>query len=129
MTGLEARPIGALSGGQMQRLLFARLLLQDANIVLLDEPFAAIDSKTAADLIDLIRRWHGERRTVITVSHDLSEVKEVFPEALLLARELVAHGPTAEVLTPANLNRARALCEAYDAATEVCHPVTRENAA
>ena len=58
--GFETRPIATLSGGQMQRMLFARLLLQDARVILLDEPFNAIDAKTVADLIALMRRWHGE---------------------------------------------------------------------
>ena len=70
LTGFEARPIGTLSGGQMQRVLFARLLLQDARLIVLDEPFTAIDAKTAADLFDLVRRWHGERRTVVAALHD-----------------------------------------------------------
>ena len=87
----------------MQRALFARLLLQDARVIVLDEPFNAIDAKTAADLCDLVRRWHGEKRTVIAALHDLDLVKSMFPEALLLAREPVAWGATAEVLTAENL--------------------------
>src|SRR3954468_6146827 len=64
LTGFEQRPIGTLSGGQMQRMLFARLLLQDARVIVLAEPFNAIDAKTCSDLIELIRRWHGEQRTI-----------------------------------------------------------------
>src|SRR6266498_3993129 len=75
LTGFEARPLGSLSGGQMQRTLFARLLLQDARVIVLDEPFTAVDAKTSADLFDLVRRWHGERRTVIAALHDLDLVK------------------------------------------------------
>ena len=60
LTGFENRPIGTLSGGQMQRLLFARVLLQDARLIVLDEPFNAIDAKTSADLLALVRRWHSE---------------------------------------------------------------------
>ncbi|MEM6596464.1 MAG: zinc ABC transporter ATP-binding protein AztA, partial [Pseudomonadota bacterium] len=70
LTGFETRPIGSLSGGQMQRTLFARLLLQDAQLVLLDEPFTAIDMRTLADLLEVIRTWHEEGRTVIAVLHD-----------------------------------------------------------
>src|SRR4051812_10296227 len=58
--GFESRPIGSLSGGQMQRALFARLLLQDARVILLDEPFNAIDAKAAADLFAIVQRWHSE---------------------------------------------------------------------
>src|SRR4051812_10780337 len=60
LTGFEQRPIGTLSGGQMQRMLFARLLLQDARVIVLDEPFNAIDANTSADLLALVRRWHSE---------------------------------------------------------------------
>jgi zinc/manganese transport system ATP-binding protein len=120
LAGFERRPIGSLSGGQMQRVLFARLLLQDAPLILLDEPFTAIDSKTAADLMALVRRWHGEQRTILAVLHNLDQVRDAFPNALLLAREPIAWGATAEVLTPFNLLRARQLCEAWDDEATTC---------
>jgi zinc/manganese transport system ATP-binding protein len=120
LSGFEDRPIGSLSGGQMQRTLFARLLVQDAELLLLDEPFAAIDARTAADLMALVRRWHGEGRTIIAVLHDLDAVRSHFPQAMLLARELIAHGPTAQALTPENLLRARRMCEAPDPHAPVC---------
>lgn len=120
LTGFENRSIGALSGGQLQRALFARLLLQDARLILLDEPFTAIDTRTTADLLDLVRRWHGEQRTVIAVLHDLDLVREVFPQALLIAREPVAWGPTAQVLRPENLLRARRMIEAHDRDANLC---------
>src|SRR5215204_3725254 len=103
LPGFALRPIGTLSGGQMQRALFARLLLQDASVILLDEPFTAIDAKTTADLLDLVRRWHAEERTVVTVLHDLETVRRIFPQSLLLAREPIAWGDTAGVLKPENL--------------------------
>jgi zinc/manganese transport system ATP-binding protein len=120
LTGFESRAIGTLSGGQMQRMLFARLLLQDARIVVLDEPFNAIDTKSVLDLLDIVRRWHGENRTVLAALHDIDLVKANFPETLLLAREKVAWGATAEVLTPENLNKARAMCEAFDEEAAAC---------
>jgi zinc/manganese transport system ATP-binding protein len=120
LTGFEPRPIGTLSGGQMQRMLFARLLLQDARVIVLDEPFNAIDAKTAADLLALVQRWHSERRTVLAALHDLDLVRANFPEALLLAREPVAWGPTREVLTADNLNKARRMCEAFDEQAHAC---------
>jgi zinc/manganese transport system ATP-binding protein len=120
LTGFEQRPIGTLSGGQMQRMLFARLLLQDARVIVLDEPFSAIDAKTSADLMELVRQWHGEQRTVLTAMHDLELVKAHFPETLLLAREPVAWGATADVLTPENWARARRMCEAFDEQAEAC---------
>lgn len=120
LEGFEARPIGALSGGQLQRALFARLLLQDAELVLLDEPFTAIDAQTMKDLLALVQRWHGEGRTVMAVLHDLETVRSCFPETLLLARELVAKGDTREVLTAENQMRARAMSEAPDPGAVRC---------
>lgn len=120
LSGLEKRAIGALSGGQMQRALFARLLLQDAKMVLLDEPFSAIDSGTMADLIGVIRRWHGEGRTILAVLHDHETVRQHFPQTLMIARELVAHGPTAQVMTPQNHAQALAMCAATNDPVHVC---------
>ncbi len=120
LTGFEQRPIGTLSGGQMQRALFARLLLQDAGVILLDEPLTAIDAKTAADLVDLVRRWHDESRTVVAVLHDIELARRVFPQTLLIAREPVAWGRTEEVLTAANLLKARAMLEAHDPDAAAC---------
>jgi zinc/manganese transport system ATP-binding protein len=120
LSGFENRPIGTLSGGQMQRMLFARVLLQDARVIVLDEPFNAIDAKTCADLVALVRRWHDERRTVLAALHDMEMVRAHFPETLLLARSKVAWGPTAEVLTPDNLLTARHMCEAFDDTAAPC---------
>ena len=120
LTGFENRSIGTLSGGQMQRVLFARLLLQDAHLIVLDEPFNAIDAKTANDLLDLVQRWHEERRTVLAALHDLEMVKAHFPDALLLAREPVAWGATGDVLTAENLLKARHMCEAFDDEAHEC---------
>ncbi len=120
LTGFEQRAIGTLSGGQMQRMLFARLLLQDARVIVLDEPFNAIDAKTSADLLALVRQWHSEKRTVMAALHDLDLVKLHFPDALLLAREPVAWGATATVLTDENILKARRMCEAFDEHAEAC---------
>ena len=120
LTGFERRAIGTLSGGQMQRMLFARLLLQDAKVIVLDEPFNAIDAKTSADLLALVQRWHREKRTVLAALHDLDLVKLNFPQALLLAREPVAWGATSDVLTPDNLLKARRMCEAFDDHAHEC---------
>lgn len=120
LNGFEQRPIGTLSGGQMQRMLFARLMLQDARVIVLDEPFSAIDTKTCADLMQLIRRWNEERRTVIAATHDIGLVREYFPQTLLLAREPVAWGATHTTLTPDNLIKARQMCEAFDDSAEAC---------
>jgi len=120
LSGFENRAIGTLSGGQMQRALFARLLLQDASLILLDEPFTAIDAKTTADLLALVRRWHDEARTVVTVLHDMEMVRGTFPRTMLIARELVAHGETDAVLGPENLLKARRMVEAANDHAPVC---------
>lgn len=114
LEGFENRPIDTLSGGQLQRALFARVLLQDADLILLDEPFNAIDARTVADLVALIKRWHGEGRTVMVVVHDIELVREHFPQALLLARQQVAWGDARRTLSPENLLRARRFNEAWD---------------
>lgn len=111
LAGFERRTIGTLSGGQMQRALFARLIVQDAPFLLLDEPFAAVDARTVADLTSLMKEWHEEGRTVVAVLHDLEHVRAHFPETLLIARELVGWDRTAEIVTVERLRRARDLAE------------------
>ena len=120
LEGFERRTIGSLSSGQLQRVMFARMLVQDAELILLDEPFNAVDAKTTAALLALVRQWHQQRRTVIAVLHDDHLVREHFPSTLLLARELVGWGATGEVLTEPNLRRARAMAEAWDENAELC---------
>lgn len=121
LEGFGRRPVGSLSAGQFQRVLFARMLLQDARVVLLDEPFTAIDARTTRDLLDLVVRWHRrEGRTVIAVLHDFDQVRAHFPQALLLARELIAWGDTDRVLTPENLLSARGMAESWDENAPPC---------
>jgi zinc/manganese transport system ATP-binding protein len=116
LDGFERKQVGTLSAGQLQRALFARLMLQDAGLVLLDEPFAAVDERTAGDLLSLVAEWHREGRTIIAVLHDIERVREAFPDTLLIAREPVAWGPTQEVLTPDNLRRARYISDSWTSA-------------
>jgi len=120
LRGFERRPVSDMSAGQFQRLLFARLLVQDADLILLDEPFNAVDARTAADLLAMVHRWHGEGRTVVAVLHDLDLVRDEFPDCLLLARGKVAAGPTAEVLTAENRLKARMMAEAWDETAPAC---------
>lgn len=120
LSGFENRTIGTLSGGQMQRMLFARVLLQDARVIVLDEPFSAIDAKTSADLIALVQHWHAEKRTVIAALHDFDLVRANFPETLLLARSPVAWGATTDVLSAANMLAAQQMCEAFDDGARPC---------
>lgn len=122
LAGFEDRDLNTLSGGQFQRALFARVIVQDADLILLDEPFNHVDAKTVADLLGLIRNWHGEGRTVVVVAHDLELVRAAFPETLLLARRPIAWGPTSEVLTEANLRAASHFSEAWRDDAPWCEP-------
>jgi zinc/manganese transport system ATP-binding protein len=104
---LADSPISNLSVGQFQRTLFARLLLQQAKLILLDEPFNALDSNTTIDLLRLLRGWHDEKRTVICVLHDLNLAQDHFPETLVLGREAIAWGATAQTLSADTMTAAR----------------------
>lgn len=98
LTGLEHRPVGALSGGQLQRTLFARLIVQDAPVLLLDEPFTGVDARTSEDLSVLLRRWHGEGRTLVVALHDLAMVRAIAPRTLVLSGRPVAWDDTETAL-------------------------------
>ena len=117
-------PFGNLSGGQVQRALFARVLVQDASIVLLDEPFTALDVSSRKTLTDCLRNLNDAGTTVIAVLHNMQLVREIFPRTLLLARELIAHDNTDKVFTPENLLRAQHMQESFDELAAVCriHP-------
>jgi len=120
LVGFENRRLDTLSGGQMSRVLFARVMLQDAEIVLLDGPFAAIDARPVVDLIALIERWHAEGRTILAVLHDDALARAHFPTSLLLAREPIAWGATHDVLTENHLRAARRMVEAHDPHAPLC---------
>jgi zinc/manganese transport system ATP-binding protein len=92
------RPICEISVGELQRALFARLILQDATVILLDEPFAAVDAPTISVLLDRVTQWRREGRTVIAVLHDLDLVRAHFPSTLVLARRCIAWGETEAAL-------------------------------
>lgn len=108
--GLEGRlndALNALSGGQFQRVLFARLQTQDADLILLDEPFNAIDPHTIHDLLQVIGHWHEKGKTILIVTHDIDIVRDYFPETLVLSNRVIAWGPTYDVLTRDNLQKAQ----------------------
>jgi zinc/manganese transport system ATP-binding protein len=113
LDGLEQRSIDALSGGQFQRALFARVMAQDAPLILLDEPFAAQDARTTAALLTVIQRWRAEGRTLVIVLHDLALARTLGDETLVMAREAVAWGPTEAVLTPDHMQRAHDVAETW----------------
>lgn len=120
LAGFEQRRINTLSVGQLQRVLFARVIVEDARAILLDEPFNAVDSATTEILLQQIHRWHAEGRTLLLAVHDLAQANAHFPQAILMAREVVGWGDTASVLTQANLARTRAMVEAWDEHAPAC---------
>ena len=120
LDGFENRLINTLSGGQLQRSLFARVLLQDQQVILLDEPFNAIDPKTIIDLTLVIKEWQSKNRTVIMVTHDLEYVKDNCPSSMLLAKECIDFGLTKTVLTKENLDNAKKVSEAFNENSAWC---------
>jgi len=98
LVGRLGRAIGELSVGEMQRALFGRLIVQDSSVILLDEPFAAVDAQSLVVLLDQVKRWHEEGRTIIAVLHDLDLVRAHFPSTLVLACCCLAWGETALAL-------------------------------
>ncbi len=116
------RLIGTLSGGEFQRVRFAQLMLQDAGLVLLDEPFAGVDATTIGTLLPLLSRWNGQGVTIVTVLHELDIVRQWFPKTLLLARHMIAYGATGDVLTDANWQQAAGLSAALWEDATWCSP-------
>lgn len=103
---LRQRQIRELSGGQQQRAFLARSLAQEAHVLLLDEPFTGLDRHHSAQLAALLKNITGEGRLVIASHHDLNTCGEIFNDTLLINRRVIGFGPTAEVLTPENIEQA-----------------------
>lgn len=97
------RQISQLSGGQQQRVFIARALVQQAELYLMDEPFAGVDATTERTIVDLLRELRSQGKTALVVHHDLQTVAEYFDEVLLLNTRVVAAGPVNTVLTAENL--------------------------
>lgn len=108
MAGFADRQIAALSNGQFQRVLFARMLAQNAKFLLLDEPFNAVDAKTTYALLDVLRGCHRGGQSVVAVLHDYEQVRAYFPQTLLVARRKIIQGATETVLTDTYLHEANA---------------------
>ena len=113
MADFAERQIAHLSNGQFQRVLFARMLVQDAKFLLLDEPFNAVDAKTTYALLEVLAACHTEGRAVIAVLHDYEQVRAYFADTLLLAREKIAAGATEAVLTEEYLRQADAAMQRH----------------
>ncbi len=102
---LASRQISQLSGGQQQRTFLARALVQQADLYLMDEPFAAVDASTERAIVTLMRELQQQGKTILVVHHDLHSVPHYFDYLVLLNMRLVAAGPTAEVFTEDNLQK------------------------
>ena len=105
MADFAHRQINQLSGGQQQRVFLARALAQEADLYLMDEPFAGVDAATERAIVDILRTLRESGKTVIVVHHDLQTVTEYFDQVMLLNMRLVAAGPTSEGFTPENLRK------------------------
>jgi manganese/iron transport system ATP-binding protein len=106
MSGFRHRQIGELSGGQKKRVFLARALAQNARVILLDEPFTGIDVQTEEQIITLLRTLRGEGRVMLVATHNLGSVPEFCDRVVMVNETVLAHGLTAEVFTPANLQTA-----------------------
>ena len=100
------RHISQLSGGQQQRVFLARAMAQNADLYLMDEPFAGVDASTESSILDLLGAMRDEGKTIVVVHHDLQTAKDYFDHIVLLNTRLIAVGPTNEVLTPQHLQDA-----------------------
>lgn len=103
MQDFADRQIGQLSGGQQQRVFLARALAQDADLYLLDEPFAGVDAATEKAIIAVLKQLKDEGKTVVVVHHDLSTVKDYFDNVFLINTRKIAEGPVGDAFTAENL--------------------------
>ena len=106
MADFAERQIGQLSGGQQQRAFLARALAQNADLYLLDEPFAGVDAATERAIIDVLKGLRAEGKTVVAVHHDLTTASSYFDRALLINMRKIAEGPIAEAFTAETLQAA-----------------------
>ncbi|MDO5058859.1 MAG: metal ABC transporter ATP-binding protein [Neisseria sp.] len=116
MADFADRQIAHLSNGQFQRVLFARMLAQNAKFLLLDEPFNAVDAKTTYALLDVLRQCNKDGQAVIAVLHDYEQVRAYFPNTLLVAREKIAAGKTEEVLRDTYLQQCNEAMQQHEQA-------------
>ena len=106
LSDFAQRQISQLSGGQFQRVLIARCLVQEADYIFLDEPFVGIDSISEEIIMATLRDLKTAGKTILIVHHDLSKVPSYFDQVMILNRELIAFGPTERTFVPQELKRA-----------------------
>ncbi|RRK11744.1 metal ABC transporter ATP-binding protein [Lactiplantibacillus garii] len=105
LADLADRQIGQLSGGQLQRVFVARAILQDAQLIILDEPFVGIDLQSETAIMAILHQWRDAGKTIIVVHHDLNKVSRYFDDLVILNHGIVDYGPVQDVYTPANIER------------------------
>ena len=105
MADFATRQISQLSGGQQQRVFLARSIVQDAELILLDEPFGGIDAKSEAVIVDILRHQKQSGKSIVAVHHDLSTVKDYFDDVILLNKTVTAFGPVNDVFTKLNVEK------------------------
>jgi manganese/zinc/iron transport system ATP- binding protein len=105
MADFAKRQISQLSGGQQQRVFLARSIVQDAELILLDEPFGGIDAKSEAVIVDILRSQKQNGKSIVAVHHDLSTVKDYFDDVILLNKTVTVFGPVNDVFTKSNIEK------------------------
>jgi manganese/zinc/iron transport system ATP- binding protein len=105
MEGLADRQISQLSGGQQQRVFIARALAQEADLYLMDEPFAGVDAATEGVIVTILRELRDSGKGVMCVHHDLTTISQYFDHVILLNTRIIASGPVASTFTKENLGR------------------------
>ncbi|QGX68501.1 metal ABC transporter ATP-binding protein [Lactiplantibacillus plantarum] len=105
LADLAQRQISQLSGGQLQRVFVARALVQEANIIILDEPFVGIDLQSETAIMTILHQWRDAGKMIIVVHHDLNKVSRYFDDLVILNHGIVDYGPVDAVYTPANIER------------------------
>lgn len=106
LTEFRNRQIDELSGGQLQRVFVARAIVQQADVVILDEPFVGIDMKSEEEIMHVLRDWRAAGKTIIVVHHDLNKVANYFDDLLIMNHGIVAHGPVSDVYNKVNIQQA-----------------------
>ncbi|MEL7117805.1 MAG: metal ABC transporter ATP-binding protein [Bacteroidota bacterium] len=103
MLSFQNRQIGQLSGGQQQRVFIARALCQDADLLLLDEPFVGVDAVTEENIMEILSDLAKEGKSTLMIHHDLASVLKYFTKTILINKKIIASGPTREVFTQENV--------------------------
>ncbi|WP_125705879.1 metal ABC transporter ATP-binding protein [Lacticaseibacillus daqingensis] len=106
LSDFTQRQIGNLSGGQLQRVFVARAIVQDANLIILDEPFVGIDLQSETAIMAILRQWRDAGKTIIVVHHDLNKVSHYFDDLVVMNHGIIDYGPVAQVYTAANIEKA-----------------------